>query len=560
MSEKKRALISVSDKEGVEAFAKKLVDLGWEVISTGGTARLLKEKKIPVISINQVTDFPELMDGRVKTLHPKIHAAILGRRDHPDHVNQAKEQDVIWIDLVVVNLYPFEKTVEKEDVSLGDAIENIDIGGPTMLRSAAKNYEFVTVVTDPDDYPRVLKEIQKNGEVSLGTREELAVKVFHRTANYDSAIDEFLSKRILNEEVLRLHYNSGMALRYGENSHQKATFFQDSRIEETSAARAELLNGKAMSYNNYVDTDAALEAVKELEGQIGVAVIKHTNPCGYATGESVREALERAWAGDPMSAFGSVIACNASVDLDFAKFLKSKDETHIGYVIEKGKIISQEVPGKFVEVIIAPDFFPDALAYLSKTKSLRLLKTGDFNLTAQEKNTYRKITGGMLAMSRDLTLLDQFQTVTQRCFDPGKQKLAEFMAKACKHTKSNAIVLGREYRPGYFQVMGMGAGQPNRVDSLRKLAVTKALENLEIEYQSIKPKESFESYSQKAMGEMVLASDAFFPFDDTVREAAEFGIQYIVQPGGSKRDQDSIQACDELGIAMAFTGMRHFRH
>jgi len=560
LSEKKRALISVSDKEGVEAFAKKLVDLGWEVISTGGTARLLKEKKIPVISINQVTDFPELMDGRVKTLHPKIHAAILGRRDHPDHVNQAKEQDVIWIDLVVVNLYPFEKTVEKEDVSLGDAIENIDIGGPTMLRSAAKNYEFVTVVTDPDDYPRVLKEIQKNGEVSLGTREELAVKVFHRTANYDSAIDEFLSKRILNEEVLRLHYNSGMALRYGENSHQKATFFQDSRIEETSAARAELLNGKAMSYNNYVDTDAALEAVKELEGQIGVAVIKHTNPCGYATGESVREALERAWAGDPMSAFGSVIACNASVDLDFAKFLKSKDETHIGYVIEKGKIISQEVPGKFVEVIIAPDFFPDALAYLSKTKSLRLLKTGDFNLTAQEKNTYRKITGGMLAMSRDLTLLDQFQTVTQRCFDPGKQKLAEFMAKACKHTKSNAIVLGREYRPGYFQVMGMGAGQPNRVDSLRKLAVTKALENLEIEYQSIKPKESFESYSQKAMGEMVLASDAFFPFDDTVREAAEFGIQYIVQPGGSKRDQDSIQACDELGIAMAFTGMRHFRH
>lgn len=560
MPEKKRALISVSDKRDVVMFAKELVNLGWEIISTGGTASILKENNIPVTSVEQVTNFPELMDGRVKTLHPKVHAAILGLRDNPEHVKQAKETGVSWIDLVVVNLYPFEKTVEKEDVNLKDAIENIDIGGPTMLRSAAKNYHFVGVVTDPDDYPRVLEEIRNNGEVSLSTREELAVKVFRRTADYDAAIDRFLSRRILNEETLRLRYSSGTVLRYGENSHQKATFYQDSKTRETSAAGAQLLSGKAMSYNNYVDSDAALESVKELKGQIGVAVIKHTNPCGYATGETPREALERAWAGDPMSAFGSVIACNAPVDLAFAKFLKSKDEVHIGYVIQKGRIIPQKVPGKFIEVIIAPDFLPDALAYLSKTKSLRLLKTGDFKLSSPEKETFRKITGGMLAMTRDLALWDHFQNVTKMTFDKGKQELAEFMVKACKHTKSNAIVLGREYRPGYFQVLGMGAGQPNRVDSLRKLAVTKALENLEIAYQSNKPDESFEVYSQRAFGEMVLASDAFFPFDDTVREAAEFGIKYIVQPGGSKRDDDSIQACNDLGIAMAFTGMRHFRH
>jgi len=560
LPEKKRVLISVSDKRDVVMFAKELVNLGWEIISTGGTAGFLKERNIPVTSIEQVTNFPELMDGRVKTLHPKVHAAILGLRDNPDHVNQAKEQGVFWIDLVVVNLYPFEKTVEKEDVNLKDVIENIDIGGPTMLRSAAKNYQFVGVVTDPDDYPRVLEEIRNSGEVRLRTREGLAVKVFRRTADYDAAIGRFLSKRILNEETLRLQYSSGTVLRYGENSHQKATFYQDSKTRETSAAGAQLLSGKAMSYNNYVDSDAALESVKELKGQIGVAVIKHTNPCGYATGETPREALERAWAGDPMSAFGSVIACNAPVDLAFAKFLKSKDEVHIGYVIQKGRIIPQKVPGKFIEVIIAPDFLPDALIYLSKTKSLRLLKTGDFKLSSPEKETFRKITGGMLEMSRDLTLWDHFQNVTKMTFDKGKQELAEFMVKACKHTKSNAIVLGREYRPGYFQVLGMGAGQPNRVDSLRKLAVTKALENLEIAYQSNKPDESFEAYSQRAFGEMVLASDAFFPFDDTVREAAEFGIKYIVQPGGSKRDDDSIQACNDLGIAMAFTGMRHFRH
>lgn len=560
MIEKKRALISVSDKRGIEVFAQKLVDLGWEIISTGGTARLLEKKNIPVTSIEKVTGFPELMDGRVKTLHPKVHAAILGQRDNSKHKQQAKDQEISWIDLVVVNLYPFEKTVEREDVPLAEAIENIDIGGPTMLRSAAKNYSFVTVVTDPDDYPRVLEEIQANGEVSINTREALAVKVFRRTADYDSEIDRFLSKRILNEEILRLQYSEGMPLRYGENSHQKAVFYRDKKVEETSIACAKLLSGKAMSYNNYMDSDAALEAVIELEDQIGVAVIKHTNPCGYATGETVREALERAWAGDPMSAFGSVIACNSPVDMDFAKFLKSKDETHIGYVIQSGQILPQEVPSKFVEVIIAPDFHRDALEYLSETKSLRLLKTGDFNRSNQEKNTYRKITGGMLAMSRDLELWDHFETVTRKTFDKDKKELAKFMVKACKHTKSNAIVIGREYRRGFFQVMGMGAGQPNRVDSLRKLAVTKVLENLEIEYQSLKPKESFETYSQKALGEMVLASDAFFPFDDTVREAAEFGIRYIVQPGGSKRDEDSIRACDELGVSMAFTGMRHFRH
>ncbi len=291
-----------------------------------------------------------------------------------------------------------------------------------------------------------------------------------------------------------------------------------------------------------------------------MAVIKHTNPCGYATGETVREALERAWMGDPISAFGSVIACSATVDMPFVQFLKGKDEKHTGYMIQDGKLVPQDVPGKFVEVIIAPDFTPDALEQLSKTKALRLLKTGPLDGGEIDPLTYRKITGGMLSMKRDLEIWEKFDVVTSKTFDENQKRLAEFTMKACKHTKSNAIVLGRAYAPGRFQVMGMGAGQPNRVDSLRKLAVSKALENLQIEYDAIRPNTSFEDYCQEQFGCMVMASDAFFPFDDTVRTAATFGIQYIVQPGGSKRDSDSIAACDELGMAMALTGLRHFRH
>lgn len=560
MAKVQRALISVSDKSGIVAFSKELSSLGVEIISTGGTAKLLAENKVPVVPINDVTGFPEMMDGRVKTLHPKIHGALLGLRDNASHAEQAKSMDIKWIDLVVVNLYPFENTIAKEGVSLEEAIENIDIGGPTMLRSAAKNYRFVAVVTDPADYEKILAELKETGDISLETKQVLAAKVFHRTADYDSTIDMYLSGQFLGDTIIRSRYGQGQSLRYGENSHQEAMFFLDEKCRESSVASADLIHGKEMSYNNYVDADAAFESVKDLQGQIGVSVIKHTNPCGYAVGENPREALERAWAGDPISSFGSVIAVNTKVDLSFAAFLKSKDEKHIGYIITEGRLVPREVPSKFIEVIIAPDFDEDALALLMKTKALRLLRTGPIDLSQAEAKTYRKITGGMLEMDRDLSVMEKFECVTKRAFDDAKTALAEFTYKACKHTKSNAIVLGREYKPGYFQVIGMGAGQPNRVDSLRKLAVTKAIENLQIEYDAVQPEGTFDDYCKEQFEQMVLASDAFFPFDDTVRTAASCGIRYIVQPGGSMRDGDSINACDELNVAMAFTGMRHFRH
>ena len=554
------ALLSVSDKTGLLPFAKGLAELGIEIISTGGTARMLKENGVSVIPIDDITGFPEMMDGRVKTLHPKIHGGILGLRDNASHAAQAEAQGIRWIDLIVVNLYPFEATVAKPDVALEEAVENIDIGGPTMLRSAAKNFKFVTVVTDPDDYSKVLGEIKQNGNTSLETRQVLAAKVFKRTADYDSAIDTYLSKTLLHEEIKRQKFSAGQSLRYGENSHQSAMFYLDPACQESSVAGAEILNGKEMSFNNYVDADAAFEAVKDLKDQVGVAVIKHTNPCGYATGKTAGEALEKAWAGDPISAFGSVIACNTTVDYEFARFLKGKDVKHIGFVVEKGELVPQEVPSKFVEVIVAPDYEPEALELLQKTKTLRILKTKPLDGKQIEPKTTRKITGGLLEMDRDLKVMDTWEVVTKKPFDPDKKGLAEFAYAACKHTKSNAIVLAMAYRPGCYQVIGMGAGQPNRVDSLRKLAVTKARENLQMKYDAEKPDMDFETYLTQAMGEMVMASDAFFPFDDTVRAAAEFGIKYIVQPGGSKNDPLSIAACDELGMAMALTGLRHFRH
>ncbi|MBN2201217.1 bifunctional phosphoribosylaminoimidazolecarboxamide formyltransferase/IMP cyclohydrolase [bacterium] len=560
MATGRRALISVSDKTGVVDFARALVDLGFTILSTGGTHRLLSENGVPVTAVDQVTGFPEMMDGRVKTLHPKIHGALLGLRDNAEHAAQAAAQGIEWIDLVAVNLYPFEATAAKPGVSIEEIIENIDIGGPSMVRSAAKNHRFVAIVTDPSDYAPVLDEIRRDGAVSAETRRRLAVKAFRRTADYDSAIDRTLSGRFLEEPVLRLKYTDGRPLRYGENSHQTAAFYRDASCREASVAGAEIIGGKEMSFNNYVDGDAALEAVKDLSGGIGVAVIKHTNPCGFATGASAREALERAWAGDPISAFGSVIACNAPVDLAFAEFLKGEHVRHIGFVVSAGRLVAQEIPNKFVEVVVAPDFSAEALDLFGRSKTLRLLKTGPLDAAGAEPKTFRKITGGMLEMDRDLAVWDRFEGVTKARFDERRKALAEFTLKACKHTKSNAIVLGREYSPGFFQVIGMGAGQPNRVDSLRKLAVTKALENLEMEYAASNPGMDFDAYRKKAFSEMVLASDAFFPYDDTVRAAAEFGIRFIVQPGGSKRDADSIRACDELGIAMACTGLRHFRH
>ena len=560
MAKIQRALISVSDKTGIVEFAQALSGFGIEILSTGGTAKLLRENGIPVVPVDTVTGFPEMMNGRIKTLHPKIHGALLGLRDNAEHVKQAESMGIQWIDLVAVNLYPFESVTLRQGVSVDDAIENIDIGGPAMLRSAAKNHRFVAVVVDPADYKSVLAEIRTTGGLSAETRQRFALKAFRRTADYDGAIDRYLSHAFANESVLRLRYDGGKSLRYGENSHQASSVYRDPSCRESSIASAEILGGKEMSFNNYMDADAALETVKELRDWIGVAVVKHTNPCGYATGSTAVEALERAWAGDPVSAFGSVIACNSEVDIAFAEFLKGESVKHIGYVVEQGRLSPREVPGKFVEVIAAPSFSPAAQNLLSKTKALRLLKVRPLDSGPQEMLTYRKIIGGMLEMERDLSVWDGFNVVTRLSFDAAQQSLAEFAMKACKHTKSNAIVLAREYRSGFHQVIGMGAGQPNRVDSLRKLAVPKAVENLQVEYEAIQPSVPFEMFKQSAFNKLVLASDAFFPFDDTVRAAAEYGLRYVVQPGGSVRDADSIRACNELGMAMAFTGQRHFRH
>jgi len=531
VSEIKRALVSVSDKTGIVEFARGLNQLGVEIISTGGTAKVLQEAGIPVRYVSELTGFPEMMQGRVKTLHPKIHGGLLALRDNPQHMKDVEKNDIELIDLVVVNLYPFEATVAKQGSTLEEAIENIDIGGPTLLRSAAKNYRYVGVVVDPADYGPVLQELEASGELSVQTRSRLCVKAFRATADYDAAIDRYLSEKLADEKILRLKYTRGQVLRYGENWHQKATFYRDEEITEPCAGGVEQLHGKQMSYNNYLDVDGAIEAVKELGNTIGVAVIKHTNPCGYATGETLREALEAAWQGDPVSAFGSIIACTVPVDLATAEFLKEK----------------------FVEILVAPGYEREALAFLkSKSKNLRILQIPPIGSGQAEKYTYRHILGGILQQERDISLYQQWETVTQSEFPEEKKALAEFAWKAVKHTKSNAIVLAREYKPGRFHVIGMGAGQPNRVDSLQKLAVTKARENLK--------NICGEKNIKREMSELVMASDAFFPFDDIVLVAAEHGIRYIVQPGGSLRDDQVIAAANRRGISMVFTAMRHFLH
>ena len=557
----KRALVSVSDKTGIIELAKELANLNIEIVSTGGTAKAIRDAGIPAKDVSELTGFPEVMDGRVKTLHPFIHGGILARRDDSGHMKSAEELNIPLIDLIVVNLYPFMEVTKEEGVPLNVAIENIDIGGPTMLRAAAKNYEYVTVVTDPADYGEVLNQIQASGEVSKTMRERLAVKVFHHTAIYDASVDTYLSRAVLQKNRLHLNFEDGEVLRYGENSHQSAVFYKDQNSKEVSVADSEILSGKAMSFNNYVDANAALEAVKDLpKDKPAVSVIKHTNPCGLATGDTVAEALGKAWEGDPISAFGGVLATNVTVDMDFARFLKGEDVKHYSYSIVDGENVRQEVPtGKFVEVVIAPDFTEDAVEFFKKkSKMIRLVKVkaeGD-----KDKKTFRAITGGMLVQDRDSELTSKFEVVTEKSFPDNYQQLAEFTLVACKHTKSNGIVLGREYAPGKFMVMGMGAGQPNRVDSMRKLSIPKAKENLKREFEALCQTGDFDSWAEQEIQKMVMVSDGFFPFDDTVREAARYGVKYIVQPGGSMRDEDSIKACNELGIAMAFSGLRHFNH
>lgn len=509
------ALLSVADKTGIVELARQLVGQGHTILSTGGTAKKLQEAGVQVTLVEEYTGSPEMLQGRVKTLHPKIHAGILARRGRDE--KELEEHRILPIDIVAVNLYPFEQTVEG-DHKLEEAIEQIDIGGVTLLRAAAKNYRDVTVLCDPADYPRL--------ESSEELRKELAVKAFRHTMRYDSAIQRYLGGELLGERTLDLHLAHGEELRYGENPHQQATFYRDGT---SGMGSAEQLHGKRLSYNNYLDGDAALQAMLELAAEPAAVVVKHLNPCGMATGDSLREALERAWAGDVVSAFGSVIAFSQEVDLRTAEFLQ----------------------GKFVEMVIAPGYTDEALAFLKgKSKKLRIL--GLDGLEISPGTQYRRVSGGILEQTPDTDLAAQWECVTKTPFPEGKEALARFTLAACKHTKSNAVILGHEYKRGRFMVLGMGAGQPNRVDSLRKLAVTKAEENIEREYGDGKKDEILSS--------AMLASDAFFPFDDTVREAAAYGIRYIVQPGGSIRDEEVIEACDELGVSMIFTGTRHFRH
>ena len=496
----------------------------------------MKNAGIRVRDVSEITGFPEMMEGRVKTLHPKIHGAILALRDKPSHLKEAEKQGIGFIDIVAVNLYPFEKTVAGGG-SLEDAIENIDIGGPALVRAAAKNYRHVAVITDPEDYQGILSEL-KNGAISLNTKECLAVKAFRRIADYDCAIDTYLSQKLVNEDILRLKFVEGRTLRYGENWHQSAKFYKEPGVTEPSIANARQLHGKALSYNNYVDAEAALNVVLEYKDSIAVAVVKHSNPCGFATGGTLAEALSRAWDGDPVSSFGSIICMTKKPDLSALEFLK----------------------GKFVELIIAPGYDDDALMFLkNKSKDLRILELPVENGTLLE-NTYRYIAGGMLVQSRNRGLYAKWDVVTQHPFPEEKRGLAEFALAACKHTKSNAVVIAREYDAGFYQILAIGAGQPNRVDSIRKLAATKAAENLKLLYEREKPGVGEAEFIRNIMGECVLASDAFFPFDDSIIHSAENHIRYIVSPGGSIRDKEVIATADRLGVSLVFTGMRHFLH
>ncbi|HNY32285.1 MAG TPA: bifunctional phosphoribosylaminoimidazolecarboxamide formyltransferase/IMP cyclohydrolase [Fibrobacteria bacterium] len=525
------ALLSVSDKTGLVEFAKGLSSLGWKLVSTGGTLKALKDAGLAATAIDELTGHPEILEGRVKTLHPKVHGGLLGRPQLADHKAQMDQNGISPIDLVVVNLYPFEATVAR-GAGLEEAIENIDIGGPSMLRSAAKNHERVTVVCDPADYAAVLAELQ-TGDTTPATRQKLAIKVYATTSRYDSAIERHLAKTVLGEERLDLRFGAGQVLRYGENNHQKAKFFLESPAVqggEPSLGNFVQHHGKELSYNNIVDADAALEAARELSDACGAVVIKHLNPCGFSTGASLKDALVAAWAGDPVSAFGSVIALTRKVDLATAEVLK----------------------GRFVEILLAPGFEPDALEFLkAKSKDIRILEIADFG-KAKDRKVYKHVIGGMLEQDRDAALLEKFESATKVAFPGSKRALAEFTWKACKHLKSNSIAIGCEYAPGQYTLVGAGMGQPNRIDSNQKLAQPRVKDWLSREMPGADP--------AKAIEGMVLCSDAFFPFPDNVEAAHQFGLKLIVQPGGSVRDADSVAKCDELGMAMAFTGMRHFRH
>ena len=509
----KRALISVSDKTGIVDFAKQLKAVGFEIISTGGTSKALQEAGVEVIGISDVTDFPEILDGRVKTLHPNVHGGLLARHDDPDHQKQIEAHNIQPIELVCVNLYPFQETIAKTDVTVEDAIENIDIGGPTMLRSAAKNHEYVTVVVDPADYEKVISEYKAAGKTTFETRRALAAKVFRHTAAYDSVISQYMTDLVGEKqpESVTYTYDLQQSLRYGENPHQQAAFYKKPLGSTFSIANATQLHGKELSYNNISDADAALQIVKEFEGPAAVAV-KHNNPCGVGTGETIFEAFSKAYEADSTSIFGGIIALNREVDVETAKKL-------------------HEI---FLEIIIAPSFSQAALEVLTSKKNLRLL-TIPFNDNYVTEKVLTSVEGGLLVQDADAYTLEDANITVPTKRQPTEEEWAALKLgwKVVKHVKSNAIVVSDSQ-----MTLGVGAGQMNRVGSA-KIALEQA--------------------GDRAQG-AALASDAFFPMSDTVEVAAKAGITAIIQTGGSIRDEDSIKAADEHGIAMVFTGVRHFKH
>lgn len=515
-----KALISVSDKTGVVEFAKGLVALGWEILSTSGTMKLLKESGVPVTSVSDVTGFPEICDGRVKTLHPKIHGALLARRDIPEHMKELKDNDIETIDLVCVNLYPFRETIAKPDVTMEDAVEHIDIGGPSMLRSAAKNWESVTVVCNPADYGTILSEIKADGNTTRETRLKLSAKAYTHTAEYDMAISTYMRAQAGLPEKLFLEYDLKQELRYGENPHQEAKFFASTVKEPFSLATAEQLNGKELSYNNIQDANATLNIAREFDEPFCVGV-KHMNPCGSATGKTIAEAWKKAYEADKTSIFGGIVAANREIDLETAQMLKPI----------------------FLEIVMAPSFAPDALELLCTKKNLRVLKV-DMTKDNTVRKQYVSMNGGMLVQDRDINTkpVATDQCVTE--LKPTAEQLAdmEFAWKIVKHVKSNAIVVAKD-----GMTYGVGAGQMNRIGSA-EIALKQAQNTLKEEGKDIMTEG------------LVLASDGFFPFNDCVALAAEYGIKAIVQPGGSIRDEDSIKLADEKGITMLFTGERHFKH
>ncbi len=530
----KRALISVSDKSGIESLAKTLHLAGAEIISTGGTKKVIEKAGIPVIEISQVTNNPEAFGGRMKTISFQIESALL--YDRQKDAEEAAQLDIEPIDMVVCNLYPFER-VKNKGVDFDTLIENIDIGGPTMARAAAKNFKYVAVVTDPQDYPEIVRELKENnGALSYDTRFRLMRKAFNLTADYDAMIATTMDETA-GEFSVRLAFAQAKTLRYGENSHKQAFFLRQRSVPD-SLYDLEALHGKELSYNNIVDLYSALDAVKDFN-QTACAIIKHSNPCGLAVGNNQRVVFEKAWAGDPVSAFGSVIAFNTNVSKQTVEFLQldAQDKTR----------------RKFVEVVAAPKFNSDALEYLFLHKNLRVVRFDPALLNAPMK--YRILSGAMIAQTQDRTLFTKTETVTQAkaTIEP---KLLEFGLIAVRQLKSNAIAVVRKNGNDY-QLLGMGCGQPNRVNST-KLALERSVQNLRNEYSG--GKEAAEAYIKKELGKAVLVSDAFFPFPDNVEIAAEYGIKTIVQPGGSIRDKSVIKRCDQLGVAMMFTGIRHFKH